>query len=336
VKEGRREMIITRTPLRIPIGGGGTDLPFYYSRYGCSLVTAAIDKYIYIVIKPRFHHQTRVCYSKIEEVDDNAQIEHPLVREALKLLNIKDHLEIVSISDVSAGTGMGSSFSFLVGLLNALHIYKGEYVSKTLLAEEATKIDLDILKEPAGKQDQYIAAIGGIQHMLINRQGLVKMEPLNINDETVRTLESNLLLFYTGQTHSTAKMLSQQKKEAESDQAKMDNLTKIKEIGEEIRKSIEKGNTRRFGEWMNVHWELKRSLAKGMSNPQIDRLYKLALDNGAIGGKLMGSGGGGYLMFYCDNAHDQLRRAMAKEGLREMKFRFDFDGSKVIFDQQNR
>lgn len=327
-------MIITRTPLRLPLGGGGTDLPFYYSRYGSSLVTAAIDKYLYIVLKPRFHDKTRVCYSKVEEVDDNSKIEHPLVREALKLLGIRDHLEIVSISDVGAGTGMGSSFSFLVGLLNALHIYKGEYVSKTLLAEEATKIDLDILWEPAGKQDQYIAAFGGIQHMLINKQGQVRMEPLNITDETVRTLEKNLLLFYTNKTHSTSKMLSRQKKEAETDQAKMDNLTHIKEIGEEIRKALEKGNTRRFGEWMNMHWELKKGLAKGMTDPAIDRWYQLAIANGAIGGKLMGSGGGGYFMFYCDNAQEELRSIMAKEGLREMKFSFDFDGTKVIFNSK--
>jgi len=327
-------MIITRTPLRIPIGGGGTDLPFYYTRYGCSLVTAAVDKYIYIVLKPRFHDKTRVCYSRVEEVDDNGKIEHPLVREALKLLGIKDHLEIVSISDVAAGTGMGSSFSFLVGLLNALHIYKGEHASKTLLAEEATKIDLDILKEPAGKQDQYIASFGGIQHMAINKQGQVRMEPLNLTEDTVRNLENNLLLFYTNKTHSSAKILGQQKKEAESDSVKMDNLSQIKEIGEEIRKSLEKGNTRRFGEWMNMHWELKRSLAKGMTDTDIDRWYQLAMANGAIGGKLMGSGGGGYFMFYCDSAHDELRGAMKAEGLREMSFRFDFDGTKVIFNSK--
>ena len=327
-------MIITRTPLRLPIGGGGTDLPFYYSHYGCSLTTAAIDKYAYITIKSRFHRQTRVCYSRVEEVDDNRKIEHPLVREALKLLDMRDNLEIVSISDVAAGTGMGSSGSFLVGLLNALHTYKGESVSKTTLADEACRIEMEILKEPVGKQDQFIAAFGGMQHMQINKQGLVKIEPLNIKEDTVRELEKNILLFYTNITRSASAVLGQQKKEAEIDQEKLNHLTKIKEIGEEIKKALEKGNTRRFGEWMNMHWELKRSLAKGMTNRDIDRWYGIALANGAIGGKILGAGGGGFFMLYCDTAQAELRKAMAKEGLAELPFSFDFDGTKVIFNSK--
>lgn len=327
-------MIITRTPLRLPLGGGGTDLPFYYSRYGCSLTTAAIDKYVYITIKPRFHHQTRVCYSKVEEVDDNEKIEHPLVRESLKLLGIKDHLEIVSISDVSGGTGMGSSGSFLVGLLNALHTYRGESVSKKVLADEACRIEMEILHEPVGKQDQYIAAFGGLQHMQINRQGLAKIEPLDIKENTICELEKNLLLFYTNITRSASYVLGQQKKEAEDDQEKLNHLTRIKEIGEEIKKALEKGQARRFGEWMNMHWDLKKGLAKGMTNKDIDRWYNLALENGVIGGKILGAGGGGFFMFYCDTNPAELRKAMAKEGLMEMPFRFDFDGTKVIFNSR--
>jgi D-glycero-alpha-D-manno-heptose-7-phosphate kinase len=327
-------MIITKTPLRMSIGGGGTDLPFYYTKHGASLTTAAIDKYVYITVKQRFHQETRVSYSKTEIVKSNAEIEHPLVRECLKFLDITDPLEIVSISDVPAGSGMGSSCSFTVGLLNALHTYRGDYVSKKVLAEEACKIEMDILKEPIGKQDQYAAAYGGIIFMQINKQGGVNVDNLNISDHTVRELEHNLMFFYTNITRSASEVLSQQKKEAEADRTKMEYLTKIKEIGDEIKKALEKGNTRRFGEWMNIHWETKQTLSKAMTNDQINDWYAHALNNGAIGGKIMGAGGGGFFMFYCDTNHQRFRQAMADKGLVEMPFRFDFDGTKVIFNSR--
>ena len=327
-------MIITRTPVRIPIGGGGTDLPFYYKRFGGSLVTAAIDKYIYIAVRRRFYKETRVSYSKTEIVKDNRDIEHPLVREALRLLDIKEGLEIVSISDVPSGAGLGSSGSFLVGLLNALHTYRGEYISKKVLAEEACKIEMDILKEPVGKQDQYAASFGGIIHMLLNKQGAVRVGPLNLSEQTIRDLENNIMLYYTSIRRSATKVLKEQKDAAERDKAKLEYLTKIRQIGADIKKALEKGNTRRFGEWLNIHWQTKHQLSDSMSNPQIDEWYDLALKNGAVGGKVMGAGGGGFFMFYCDTNKEKFRLAMERARLVEMPFRFDFDGTKVVFNSK--
>lgn len=327
-------MIITRTPVRISIGGGGTDLPFYYKKHGGSLVTATIDKYIHIAVQRRFYSETRVSYSKTEIVKDNKDIQHPLVREALKLLDIREGLEIVSIGDVPSGAGLGSSGAFLVGLLHALHTYRGEIVSKKVLADEACKIEMDILKEPSGKQDQYASAFGGILQMQISRQGAVRIGPLNLSEQTIRALESNLMLFYTSIRRRAKDVLKAQKNAAERDKTKMEHLTRIKQIGADIRKALEKGNTRRFGEWLNVHWQTKHRLASVMSNPQIDEWYDLALKNGAIGGKIMGAGGGGFFMFYVENNQEKFRVAMERARLVEMPFRFDFDGTKVVFNSK--
>ncbi|MBD3203189.1 galactokinase [Candidatus Woesearchaeota archaeon] len=328
-------MIISRTPMRISIGGGGTDLPYYYTKNGGSLVSAAIDKFMYISVNKRFHNTSLIKYSKIEEVNDNKKIEHPLIREALSLLNIKEPIEITSIADISSGTGLGSSGSFTAGLLNALHLYKGEYVSKKTIAEEACHIEMDILKDPVGKQDQYIASFGGIMNMNISQKGNVSITPLDISWDTIKELEENILLFYTGVRRSSFTVLKSQKQEAEKDYDKMEYLGKIKKIGNEIKSALEKGNTRRFGQWLNIHWQTKKQLTNKMSNPDIDKWYETALKNGALGGKIMGAGGGGFFMFYAEeNHHEMLRSAMKEQELHEFPFKFDFDGTKIILNQR--
>jgi D-glycero-alpha-D-manno-heptose-7-phosphate kinase len=329
-------MIISRTPFRIPIGGGGSDLPFYYTRQGGSLVTATIDKYMYIIVQPRkYYEKFFIRYLKNEMVNTVDEIEHEYVRESLKLLKIDKPVEITSISDVPAGTGLGSSSSFLVGLLHALHAYKGERVSKKTLAEEATQIQMEILKTPAGLQDQYAAAFGSMITLQISKQGKALVNPLDIHNSHLQKLEDNLLFFYTGILHSSTDVLNNQKQEAERDENKIAMLTEIKQIGQEIKKALENGNVRRFGEWLNIHWQTKRNLGSKMTNPQIDSWYDLALQRGAIGGKIMGAGGGGFFMFYVDNNQDAFRKIMGESGLKEVNFRFDHDGSKIIFNDSN-
>lgn len=326
-------MIVTKTPLRIPIGGGGTDLPFYYSKNKGFLIAATINKYIYITLHERkFYQESLLKYSQIENVKSIEEIKHTRIREALRFLNIHDPLEITSIADVPARTGLGSSSSFLVGLLHALHAYKREFVSIANLAEEACKIDLEVLKEPIGKQDQYAAAYGGMLQMEINQKGKVIVSRLDITQDTIEELQRNLFLFYTGITREASEVLSDQKKNAETKHESIEGMDQIKQIGIEIKKALENGDTRRFGEWLNVHWETKKTLSNKMTNPQIDKWYNLAIENGAIGGKVMGAGGGGFLMFYCDKNQKEFRKAMASSGLKELEFKFEFDGSKVLFN----
>ncbi len=326
-------MIVTKTPLRLPIGGGGTDLPFYYSKNKGFLITATINKYIYITLHERkFYQESLLKYSQIENVKSIEEIKHTRIREALRFLNIHDPLEITSIADVPARTGLGSSSSFLVGLLHALHAYKREFVSIANLAEEACKIDLEVLKEPIGKQDQYAAAYGGMLQMEINQKGKVIVSRLDITQDTIEELQRNLFLFYTGITREASEVLSDQKKNAETKHESIEGMDQIKQIGIEIKKALENGDTRRFGEWLNVHWETKKTLSNKMTNPQIDKWYNLAIENGAIGGKVMGAGGGGFLMFYCDKNQKEFRKAMASSGLKELEFKFEFDGSKVLFN----
>lgn len=325
-------MIISRTPVRLPIGGGGTDLPFFQPRYGAFLVTSAVNKYIYVNVNKRFEDTIRVSYSKTEIVDSIEDLKHDRVREALRLLGIKKSIEITTIADIPSGTGMGTSSSFLVGLLNALHTYKREYVDTRTLADEACKIEIDILKEPIGKQDQYAAAYGGIINLNINREGKVLVSPLNVSENILHELQENLFMFYTGITRDATRILAKQKNEAENSEEKIRNMMEIKKIGDEIKKSLENGNCRRFGEWLNIHWQTKKKLSKVMSNSEIDRWYDYALENGAIGGKLMGAGGGGFFIFYCDKNKNDFVNRMEKKGLRRIPFRFDFDGSKIVFN----
>lgn len=326
-------MIVTRTPLRIPLGGGGTDLPSYYTRYGGFLISAAVDKYIYITVNRRFEDSLRVSYSKTEIVDSVDQIQHPIVREALKHLEIDSGIEITSIADVPSNTGLGSSSAFTVGLLNALHTYKKEKVSAKELADEACFIEIEKLQEPIGKQDQYLAALGGILCLEIDRLGQVKVEQLSLPENTLDLLESNTLLFYTGIKRSAGEILSAQNKSAASDgNGTLEAMHKIKEIGYQIEQSIQQGDLDKFGHLLEEHWQTKKKLSDKISQTQIDQWYQIAKEQGALGGKLMGAGGGGFFMFYCNNGKNNFRKALQKAGLKEMRFRIDWEGSKVLFN----
>jgi D-glycero-alpha-D-manno-heptose-7-phosphate kinase len=326
-------MIVTRTPLRIPLGGGGTDLPSYYTQYGGFLISAAVDKYIYITVNRRFENSIRVSYSKTEIVDSPEEIQHPIVREALKLLKIDSNLEITSIADVPANTGLGSSSAFTVGLLNALHTYKKEKASAQELAEEACYLEIETLKEPIGKQDQYLAAFGGILSLEIDRLGSVKVEQLNLKENTLDQLESNCLLFYTGIKRSAGEILSEQNKSnAASQNGSLEAMHQIKEIGCQIKQSFQQGDLDQFGQLLDRHWQTKKKLSDKISDSQIDMWYGLAKSEGALGGKLMGAGGGGFFMFYCNNGKNGFRHSLNQAGLKEMRFRIDWEGSKVLFN----
>ena len=326
-------MIVVRAPLRLPLGGGGSDLPFYYSRFGGELVSAAINKYNYIVVEKRpFYDDFFIRYSKTEIVKNVDDIEHTRIKAALKYLNINEPLEITAISDVPAGTGLGSSSTFLVALLKALHTYKREDISAKKLAEEACDIEMNILKEPVGKQDQYMAAFGGILNLSLDKNGGVVVSQLNLSFSTLEELENNSLLFSTGVKRNASDVLADQKKNAESEEDKMRQMHIIKDIGKEIKKSLEEGDPQKVGKWLNAHWETKKKFSNKMSSEDIDKYHELGMKNGAIGGKLVGAGGGGFLMFYCENNKRQLRDAMEKEGLKELPFRFDMDGCKVIYE----
>lgn len=325
-------MIVVRAPLRISIGGGGTDLPFFSSKYGGSLISAAIDKYIYIIITKRgFYDDFLIRYSKIENSKRVKDIQHTRIRAALEYLNINEPLEMTSIADVPAETGLGSSSTFLVALLKALYAYKREDVSAKKLAEEAAEIEMNILKEPIGKQDQYISSFGGVIHLDIDKKGNVTVSQLNTSYSTLEDLENNLLLFSTGIKRSAVKIIEDQKKNLESNKEKMEQMKLIKEIGKEIKKALEKGEPSKVGKWLNVHWEAKKNFSKKMSSDDINKFYEIALKNGATGGKIVGAGGGGFLMFYCENHKGKLREAMQQLGLKEMPFRFDKEGCKIIY-----
>ena len=324
-------MIVTRTPVRIPLGGGGTDLPSYYTQYGGFLISAAIDKYIYVTVNKRFEKSIRVSYSSTEIVDSVEEIKHPIVKEALRLLKIDSGIEITSIGDVPSNTGLGTSSSFTVGLLNALHAYQNEKINAKELAEEACYIEIELLKEPIGKQDQYLAAYGGVQCLEIDRLGHVKVTPLHLTEDAIDQLESNTLLFYTGIRRSASEVLAPQSKGASLDKEKViENMHKIKEIGLKIKKSFEEENLSHFGELLDIHWQTKKNLSSKITQSQIDQWYEIARNSGALGGKLMGAGGGGFFMFYCNNGKNGFRRTMEQEGLREMRFRLDWEGSKVL------
>ncbi len=326
-------MIITRAPLRLSIGGGGTDLPFYSSKFGGSLITAALDKYVYIIVEKRdFTDESLIKYSQTEIVKDHKDIKHNSIRAALEYLNIKEPIEIVSIADIPAGSGLGSSGTFLIALLKALHTYKKEHVSTKRLAEEACHIEMNILKEPIGKQDQYASAFGGIIHLDIDKNQNVNVSPLNISYSTLDELKNNTFLFGTKIIRSASEVLADQAKKAESEEDKMKQMHIIKEIGQEIKKSLEEGNVKKFGQWLNVHWETKKNFTKKMTSPEIDNYYAVGLKNGAVGGKLVGAGGGGFLLFYCDKNKKQLREAMEKLGLKETPFGFDMEGCKIIYE----
>jgi D-glycero-alpha-D-manno-heptose-7-phosphate kinase len=324
-------MIITRSPLRISLGGGGTDLPSYYQKHTGFLIAAAIDKYVCITLHHTFVPELIIKYSKLERVGSIEEVNHPIVREAMRLLAVEGSgLEITSMADIPAGTGLGSSGSFTTALLKALHTHKKNLVHPRELAEQACHIELDRLHEPIGKQDQYIAAYGGLTCFQFLPNGQVEAWPLRISPETLYNLEDNLLLFFTGYSRSASSILKEQDdKSKQRDQSMVDNLHFVKELGYQSKEALEKGDLVRFAELMNVHWEHKKKRSGGMSNGDINRWYELARENGALGGKLIGAGGGGFLMFYAEDK-PRLRRAMADTGLREVRFRFDFEGTRVV------
>ena len=324
-------MIITRSPLRISLGGGGTDLPSYYREHGGFLIAAAIDKYVYITKHRTFQKDIIVKYSKLERVQSVEQIEHPIVREALKLTRVTDpYIELASMADIPGGTGLGSSGSFTTALLKALHAYQKNIVSPAELAEQACHIEIDRLGEPIGKQDQYIAAVGGITAFTFHQDGRVEYRPCQITEETLFGLEDNLLLFFTGYSRSASAILKDQNdKSKQNDPAMLDNLHFTKDLGYQSLAALEGANLEEFARLMDVHWQRKKARSSGMSNERINEWYDHAMANGALGGKLIGAGGGGFLMFYAEDK-TKLRHAMRGQGLQEVRFRFDFEGSKVV------
>jgi D-glycero-alpha-D-manno-heptose-7-phosphate kinase len=325
-------LIITSSPLRISLGGGGTDLPSYYREHTGFLIAAAIDKYVYITLHEPFSEEIIIKYSKLENVRTPAEIKHPIVREALGLVGVDahPHLEIASMADIPAGTGLGSSGSFTTALLRALHCLKRNSVSPRELAEQACHIELERLQEPIGKQDQYIAAFGGLTCFTFHPDGRVDVEPLRLEPEIVHTLEDNLILFFTGFTRSASDILKDQdSRSRRKDGSMLDNLHFIKQLACQSKGALESGNLRRYAELMHIHWEHKKKRSEGMSNQRIDELYELGRQNGALGGKLIGAGGGGFLMFYTEDK-TRLRHVLVREGLREVRFRFAFGGSQVI------
>lgn len=325
-------MILVRAPFRIPLGGGGTDLPSYYSKFGGSLISVAINKYMIVSAnRPVIDDLIRLKYSTSETVKKINQIQHPLVKEALKLTKVNKAVELSWIADVPHGTGMGSSGSFLVATLKALHTLGGQEVTAQQIAEEACHIEMDILKSSVGKQDQYMAAFGGLTQLEIDRRGRVEVSKPKVSLEILRDLESSFVLFYTGISRSSHKVLSRQNKSTnKGDKKVINSLHYIKEIGQNISRSIIKGNISQVGKLMDIHWQYKRQLSQNVSNDKINKWYQLGKDAGALGGKIMGAGGGGFLLFCCPGDKKDIRRVMKKEGLRELFVNFDTEGVKVL------
>jgi D-glycero-alpha-D-manno-heptose-7-phosphate kinase len=319
-------VVFSRAPLRLSLGGGGTDLPSYYSRHGGFLVAGALDKYIYMLTHSVFQRTYKMKYSEFEEVDDPSHIRHPILREALRMHWRGEPLEIASIADVPAGTGLGSSGAFTVCLLKALALAGRSSATPQRLAEDACEIEIDVLSEPVGKQDQYVAAHGGICAYTFEPDGSVEVRPLELSQRTLDRLQDHLMLFWTGQTHSAGAMLSDQDKRTESGDAKMiEGLNRVKEIGRESVEMLESGELDSYAERMHDHWVAKRERSPEMSSPRIDELYDRAREAGAIGGKLVGAGGGGFLLVYAEDP-PKLRRAMEDAEAPELRFRFDFEG----------
>jgi D-glycero-alpha-D-manno-heptose-7-phosphate kinase len=324
-------MIISKTPLRMSFVGGGSDLPAFYREFGGAVVSTAIDKFVYVTINKKFDDQIRVSYSKTEEAKSVEEIKHPLVRESMKWLGVKGGVEITSIADIPAkGTGLGSSSSFTVGLLNALHAFANRHASADKLAREACEIEIAHCGEPIGKQDQYAAAFGGFRFIQFNPDDSVSVEPIICQRETVRQLENNLLVFYTGITRSASALLKTQQLAVTTEKAKRTTLQKMVELAGQLKVELQKNNLAAFGEIIHENWLLKRSLTRQVSNNVIDGWYSRARKAGAVGGKLLGAGSGGFLMFY---APQEKHKAIARElsELRRMEFRFEPQGSKIIF-----
>lgn len=325
-------MIVSRAPVRFSLGGGGTDLPSYAREHGGFLIAAAIDKYVFVNANRRFYDDIRLAYSKTETVDCVDRIEHRIFREALRFTGVEGKIELVSIADVPANSGLGSSSTFTVALLNALHAYKREFISTKQLAEEACHIEIELLGEPIGKQDQYISAYGGVTALTFHKDGSVEAERVPAREEVLDELESNLLIFYSGVERSASVVLREQGQTiAQNKGDAVQRMHRIKELGYETRKLLLDGDVDRYGELLHEHWTNKRKLASKMTDAVIDEHYEAARRAGAIGGKLMGAGGGGFFMFYTRPA-DRRRvfETMQARGLRPLRFRFDHDGAKIV------
>jgi len=326
-------MIGTRTPFRISFAGGGSDLKEFYSRHPGCVLSTTVDKYMFIFVHPYFDDRIQIKYSRTELVDEISDIKHPIVREALGKFGMRG-VDINSIADIPAGTGLGSSGSFAVGLLNALHAYSNQYPAKEKLAREACEIEIDILGEPIGKQDQYSAAFGGLNFITFHPDETVRVDPVVMPGEKYRELENNLLFFYLGGTRPARNILTDQKHKTVSDKKTFDNIKRMTDLAKKLKTGLASGNLHDVGPILDEGWHLKKSLSMKISDDRIDHYYHAARKSGASGGKLLGAGSGGFLMFYCEPAfHDRLRQAL--KDLKEYKFKFDNSGTKVIYGLEN-
>ena len=330
-------MIITRTPFRVTLGGGGTDLPSYYSRYGGFIFSFTLDKYMYInVNRPMIDDYIRIKYSDSETVNSLSELKHEIARECLKMTGFTKNIEISSMADIPAGSGLGSSSTYTVGLLKALHQIKREFIPLDQLAEEACEIEMGRLNKPMGKQDQYLATYGGFLVLNINNDGKVSVSNAKIKYDVMEDLKRNLLVFYTGKSRLNKAILTQQNRATiDNNTEVLNSLHYIKESGYKILEIIESGNITELGKMFDDHWRLKKKLANGITTPRFDEIYNVALENGALGGKISGAGGGGFFTFYCEENQSKLRDAMGKLGLRELHYGFDYEGTKVLANFMN-
>lgn len=321
-------MIITKTPFRVSFCGGGSDMANFYEKYGGCVLSTSINKYCYISIHPYFNeNQTLLKYSENELVDSPDQIKHRIFRQVLTDMGVHG-VEISSTADIPGGTGLGSSSTFTVGLLNTLNCYNGKFVSKDKLAKLACEVEIEKLGNPIGKQDQYGAALGGLNFIKFNQDGSVSHEPILMEGKTYKELQKNLLMFYTGTTRSANTILAEQTKNITSED-KAKNLLKMCGLAKDMKVALENNDISSFGRILDEGWQLKKELASGIANPAIDEAYEIAMKNGALGGKLLGAGGGGFLLFYCEEEkQEQLKKAI---GLRELDFSFERDGTSVIY-----
>jgi D-glycero-alpha-D-manno-heptose-7-phosphate kinase len=328
-------MIITRTPLRISFVGGGSDLSAFYSTESGAVVTTAINKYIYITVNPKFDHKIRASYSRTEIVDSVDELRHELIREALKLVNIAGAIEITSISDIpSQGTGLGSSSSYTVGLLNALYAYRGHAAGAERLARESCQIEIDRCAHPIGKQDQYIAAYGGLKYIQFNPDGTVFVDPIISSPDTLHCLQKRILLLYTGLTRRSDQILREQSANTSNDGSKRAALRRMVSLAEELRGALSRSDLEGFGEILHANWMEKRKMASNVTRPCIDSWYETARAEGALGGKILGAGGGGFLMVYAPvDRHEAICRALPE--LRPVPFHFEPQGSKLIYVEEN-
>ena len=327
-------MIITRTPFRITLGGGGTDLPSYYEKHGGFIFSAGLDKYMFIDSnRPVVDDLIRVKYTKSEMVEKVSELQHDIAREIFRFTGVEKNIEISSLADISGGTGLGSSSCYAVGLLHALHTMNRDYVPLAQLAEEDFHIEANILKRPIGKQDPYMAAFGGLTVLDIAKDGAVKVRKANVSYEVADELNKNILIFYTGKTRSADEILREQETGArEGKSSIVDSMHYIKELGYGILEAVENGNIDDVGKQFHEHWEHKKKISSKMSSAHFDRIYDAAQSNGALGGKISGAGGGGFFTFYVPKSHKEFREKMREFGLREMRYRFDFEGTKVLAD----